>query len=194
MVGLAVAALAALVYLGVVLRGGAGPIRLVKAVPAASLAVALLPQSAGLGAAFFGYALGDLLLLDKERWFLAGLGAFLAGHLVFVGATLGAVSPLLFGFGAGVALTMCVALWPGLHGPLKIAVPTYATALVGLLVAAAALGPMGIAGALAFLLSDAILALQRFRRLSLGGDLAVMVTYYAALLLLAAPRLLPAES
>lgn len=194
MVGLVVAALAAVIYLGVVVRRAEGPIRLVKVVPAGSLAVAIFPHSVGLGAAFLFYALGDLLLLDKGKLFLAGLGAFLVGHLWFVGATLAAVSPLLLGFGAGVALTMCVALWPGLHGPLKVAVPIYAMALVGLLVAATALGPVATAGALVFLLSDAILALQRFRRISVGGDLAVMVTYYAALGLLALPTLVPPGS
>lgn len=186
------AGVAGLLYLGVVSRGLTGPVRLLKVVPALALAAGLARPHPALALAFACYALGDYFLLDKGRRFLPGLGAFLVGHLVFVVAVAAAPSPMLLLPGLAVAAGMCGALWRGLHGRLRVAVPVYALALVALLVAAEALGPLAVAGAAVFLVSDALLALQRFRGWKLGGDPAVMITYYAALGLLAAPALRPA--
>lgn len=66
------AALGGLVYLRVQAAGLRGPIRLLKLAPALLLSVTLADRPL-LAVGFLGYALGDLFLLDKGRWFLAGL-------------------------------------------------------------------------------------------------------------------------
>ncbi len=114
---------------------------------------------------------GDLFLVDADRGFLAGLASFLVAHLLYVAAFLGGVplapaAPYAAGYLAlGVAL--CAWLWPRL-GKLRVPVAVYALALVAMCTAACARGiadrtllaPMG---ATLFLLSDGILAIDRFR-------------------------------
>lgn len=187
----AVALAAALAYLGIVAADVRGPVRLVKVVPALALAWATRHLPPAFPAAFVLSAAGDAFLLDKDRFLLPGLGAFLLAHLAFVAgflavATPGAASAAVLGLGLGVAGVVLTRVWPRLHGVLRVAVPVYALVLVGMAATATALGPAGLAGGLLFLVSDALLAMNRFARPLPGRDLSVLVTYYAALLLLAA--------
>jgi uncharacterized membrane protein YhhN len=179
------ALVAAVGYLAAVFVGRRGwP----KVLPALLLAATSAPASPLAGAGFFLCAVGDACLLDKDRFFLHGLAAFLVGHALFVPALLaratGAPSPwLVVGVVtiASVALTLVV---PRLRGLLRVAIPVYAVALGGMTVAAGAVSPVAAAGALSFVLSDGILAINRFVKPVPRADLVVMLTYYAAILLL----------
>lgn len=181
------AALCALLYLRVQAAGLGGPVRLVKLGPALLLA-ATLPDRPLLAVGFVFYAGGDLALLEKGRWFLVGLGSFLIGHLCVIAGLLAGAPPDPVGLGAGLILAgvMTTLLWPGLRGPLRAAVPVYAAALAGLLAAAVARSPLCGLGAGIFLLSDALLAWNRFRTPFRGAETAVLVTYYTAIGLIAA--------
>lgn len=142
---------------------------------------------------------GDLLLLSRAR-FRAGLGSFFAGHvaytLAFVAAS-AAFTPALgwlavIGTGAGLALRR---LWPHV-GRERLPVACYVAMIA--LMAWTALGrglaagtpqPSGMEaalGAVLFMASDTILAFDRFVRPWRGAHAAVMLTYYAAQLLIAA--------
>lgn len=114
---------------------------------------------------------GDLFLVDAVRGFLAGLASFLVAHLLYVaafvrGAPLAPAAPYAAGYLVlGVAL--CAWLWPRL-GKLRAPVAVYALALVSMCTAACARGIadrslLAPIGATLFLLSDGILAVDRFR-------------------------------
>ena len=140
---------------------------------------------------------GDVLLMLPANLFVAGLLAFLGGHLCFITAFLGdsrlAVRPLawlvcLLAGGANLAL-----LWPSIPATLHLAVAVYALALSCM--AAQALGrawfhagdalarPARYAaiGGLLFMLSDSLLAWNRFHGALPMAVLWVLGSYYAAL-------------
>lgn len=181
------AALSAFGYLRVQAAGMTGPIRLIKLAPALLLAAGLSDRPLLL-VGFVFYALGDLLLLDKARWFLAGLAAFLVGHGLVISGLLASGTPtgLALGLTAPLGIAMVVLLWPALRGPLRVAVPIYAATLMMLVWAATARSPLATVGAVVFLASDALLAWEHFRRPIPGGHTGVLVTYYAAIGLIAA--------
>ena len=148
-------------------------------------------------------ATGDVLLQlmdcrprEKEKFFRAGLGAFLLGHLSYIvafgmlgGASLWAV----LGAAALFALLFC------LQFPLRLdlgaqKLPVYLYAAVISLMAAFAVGATGAGGrgvlaalgGLLFVVSDAILALIFFSPLKKKRLPAWnLITYYAAQILLA---------
>lgn len=179
----AVAALAGLVYLGLVGADVRGWPRALKPVPALALAWATRDAGPLVAGAFVLSALGDALLLDKDRFLLAGLGAFLAAHLLFVAAFVGTTPPsALVGVGVLVAAGAVLRrVWPRLRGKMRVAVPVYAATLAAMAAAAGGLGPWGLAGGLLFVVSDGMLAVRLFRGPYRGGDVGVMATYYAAL-------------
>ncbi|MDP2306330.1 MAG: lysoplasmalogenase family protein, partial [Pseudomonadota bacterium] len=82
------AVVASVAYLVIVTRGMTGMVRGVKMLPALLLAGVLAPVSplAAIGMVFS--AAGDAFLLDKSRFLLHGLAAFLVGHVLFVPAFL----------------------------------------------------------------------------------------------------------
>lgn len=174
------------VYVGLLATGRrVGPLK-----PMPALILAATAPTWTLSAAFACCALGDALLLDKQRWLLHGLGAFLVGHLAF-GVGLAAGPPpvgLVLAVAAGVVVAL-IALRRGLRGRLAVAVPVYAVVLGVMVVAASTRGAVGLAGGLLFLVSDAWLGWTLFgghgrprRRID---DVAVMATYVAALVVLA---------
>ena len=95
------AAVAALAYLGLVARHIMGPLRALKMLPALLLAAAVAPSSTYGAAALVASAAGDAFLLDKTRFLLHGLAAFLVGHALFAAAFVGASgewpSPVVLG-------------------------------------------------------------------------------------------------
>ncbi len=143
----------------------------------------LLVLALGLG------LLGDLLLLgDHPTRFLAGLGAFLVGHLAYVGGfvLLGLDRPWwgLLGvaaLAAGSVPVRWVLTAARREGGAALAGPVAAYVLVigAMTVLAWATGsvPAGI-GATVFLASDTILALDRFVAPRRWAGPAVMVTYH----------------
>lgn len=179
------AAAAAAVYLARVALGRKGPL---KVVPASLLAVAMWPSSPLAALALAFCALGDALLLDKDRFFLHGLGAFLVAHVLLVPALLSrAAGAPSAGPLAGIALAFVLVLagvLPRVRGRLRLAIPLYAAALAAMLAAAAAVSPLSLLAAAIFALSDTLLAVNRFVRPLPAADLAVSLTYQSALLLL----------
>jgi uncharacterized membrane protein YhhN len=140
--------------------------------------------------------LGDVLLLSRRQApFLAGMGAFLAAHVLFAlaFATLPLSLPALVVAGvlmAGVGAATLRWLWPHAHGPMRIALPAYVAAIVAMcaLALAASFGSgvvwLGI-GAIGFAASDISVARDRFVAPGWGNRAWGLPLYYAAQLTLA---------
>ena len=181
------------------------------AVPAllAATALALHPTDPALRAVTVGFLalclVGDVLLMlpsDSTALFAGGLGAFLAAHLL-----------LIFGLAASmdgggwsvvralVALAVVTAVPAGAviravardHRPLLVPVVLYIAVLLvmGAVAVAAGAGagraasdPALLVGALAFIASDTLLAVNRFVRPLPRATLLVHTTYHLALGLL----------
>lgn len=137
---------------------------------------------------------GDVLLLPQIDRFTAGLAAFLLAHLAYLGAfSLGnpiapGQLPLLAPFAvAAVAVTRLV--WPRL-GSLRLPVLAYVTAVTAMAWRAAARGRvpgvppasflLALGGACLFMLSDAILAVRRFRLPSRPAHAVELGLYWIA--------------
>ncbi len=179
-VSLAVAAVFAVVYLPMA-AGAAGPFRSLSK----TLSVAFLALAAALGGAPWLLVLalglcaaGDFCLSEEsETSFMAGVGAFAAGHLAYVALflSIGESDPTRLISGAGpafvagfavVGLFMAWLLAPR-AGDLKVAVLAYVPIILAMGVAALTLPPVaGLAlvlpAALAFMASDITLAFETF--------------------------------
>lgn len=136
---------------------------------------------------------GDVLLMQSDAYFIPGLVAFLVAHGFYIALFL-QDSPrfpsgraLLGTLGVGAA--MLVWLWDGLTDPgLKIAVPVYVGVIA--LMAAQAIGratvlrdarAWGVAvGAVVFMLSDALIAVNRFVLPLPLAPLWILSSYYLA--------------
>lgn len=133
--------------------------------------------------------LGDVFLMlpDRERWFVFGLGAFLVGHLAYIpglwalGVTAG---PLLVGLLIVVAsmATLGRHIVTGVHGTEpELAVPVTVYMLVISVMVASAIGtlrPAAVVGAVLFYCSDALIAWNGFIKEYAWGKVAIMVTYH----------------
>jgi uncharacterized membrane protein YhhN len=138
---------------------------------------------------------GDVFLMLPERYFLPGLGSFLAGHWFYIAA-----------FTAGVGLVISWWLLPLLlvggliygllHSHLgRMRLPVIFYVITILLMAGQALGRWSLldttgallaaAGSLLFVISDAALSLNRFRRPFSWAPIVVLSTYWAAQWLIA---------
>ena len=147
--------------------------------------------------------LGDVMLMLPRDLFVAGLLAFLVGHLLFIVGLLQPPSPPgtpPFAFSpSGLVVASIAALAVGavpatlifrslrqdgaaaLIGPVAV----YLVAILTMAVLAANVGvPAAAVGAAFFVVSDTVLALNRFVRPLLHGDVAVHVTYHLAQVLL----------
>jgi uncharacterized membrane protein YhhN len=170
------------------------------------------PTAGGAGRAAFGQAIvaglvlgaiGDVCLLGAaKRWFLAGLIAFLFGHLAYVagivmiepvgrwGGDAGWLAAVPIGVG-GAALAL---LWPRL-GALRPAVIAYVATIVAMVVAAIAAARGAalpepnrwrlVVGAGVFFVSDLAVARDRFVGHKFANKLWGLPAYYAGQLLLA---------
>jgi uncharacterized membrane protein YhhN len=146
---------------------------------------------------------GDICLMAPRDLFIPGLLAFLGGHVLFIVGLLQPPDPPgtpPFAFSAtGLALAavvvMVVEAVPGAmvvhslsttgQAPLIGPVCVYMAAIGTMVVLAVNVGIVVAAlGAVAFLASDTLLALDRFVRPLPGGKLAVHVTYHCAQILL----------
>jgi uncharacterized membrane protein YhhN len=139
---------------------------------------------------------GDVFLMLPSDRFLAGLASFLLAHLAYVaafgvaGAT--ASEPQLLLPLVVVAVFLLRLLWPGL-GKLVIPVVLYTGTIVVMVWRAWARSrsiptpgtELAAAGAALFLLSDAMLALNRLHRRFPSAQAAVQATYVAAQALIA---------
>lgn len=140
--------------------------------------------------------LGDIALTFPEKWFTAGLVAFLTAHVFYILAfkpgpghrvSTGVFFPfLLYG------LLMFFILAPGL-GKLKLPVLVYVAAITIMAGFAAArfvdLGGtrplLAFAGAALFLVSDSVLAYDRFAKKIGVAQAIILGTYFPAQLLIA---------
>lgn len=141
--------------------------------------------------------LGDVLLMLPWDWFLQGLLAFLVAHLAYLlafarRARLGArLAP--FALYALVAAAILAWLWPGIPAQMRIPVVVYVAALGSMAAQAAAIwmirrdAPSACAaiGAALFLLSDSLIAINRFGEPFEASRLLVLATYWAAQWLIA---------
>ena len=140
--------------------------------------------------------LGDVALMFPDKWFTAGLAAFLAAQVLYIlafkpgpghPATLGVFLPfILYGL-----LTFFI-LAPGL-GPMKPPVFVYIAAITtmagfaaGRFVGLGGTKPLlAFLGAVLFLVSDSVLAYDRFGRKFRLARVLVLGTYFPAQLLIA---------
>ena len=147
-----------------------------------TLAVALLAVLAGMQGgplllvlALALSALGDLFLSrDGDKPFLAGLASFLGAHLAYVALFVmlgGGFAAFATTPSRGVAVGAAVLLGLGMLallmrrvGPeLRLPVTAYVAAILAMVATALTLdAPLVIAGALLFMLSDALLATEKF--------------------------------
>jgi uncharacterized membrane protein YhhN len=141
---------------------------------------------------------GDILLIprDSKKIFLAGLVAFLFGHLAYaiafvqLGLDLPAllISSLVLVPAAGVTMRW---LLPHVEGPMKIAVAAYTFVITAMvLFAASAFALTGaasiLAGAILFYVSDLAVARQQFVARTITNRLWGLPLYFSAQLVLAA--------
>lgn len=173
---LAFAAILAIVYWLFFMRAPQGIARsLMKTVPVALLAIAALAgsQPGLLALALTLSAIGDAFLSRQgDRAFMGGLGSFLLAHLAFTALFLPAAmangstggntmqAALIVGV---LVLAVLFRLWPHL-GALRLPVIVYALAIGSMAVAAAAgqENRMVLAGVALFVVSDIVLALEKF--------------------------------
>lgn len=160
-------------------------------------AATLAPASAGRAWVVGGLVLsllGDIcLMFEGNTAFMGGLGSFLLAHLAFIAAFSGGLPwglppawTLLLG---AYALGMVRVLWPR-TGPLRVPVLIYSAVLFAMALAAARAhqafaspaSAWGLAGALMFIVSDSLLAADRFLRHHRRAQVAILLTYWAALL------------
>ena len=131
---------------------------------------------------------GDVFLMGDERWFIAGLGSFLVGHLAYIVALQLAptsVPGTLLGL-AVVAAAVPLAGWRivkgvalGDHRAMVVPVVAYSIVISAMVVSAFGTeAAWAIVGASLFYASDTILAWNRFLEPRRYGPLAVMVTYH----------------
>lgn len=169
---------------------------MIKSIPAVTLcimALVYLPGITGqtLALGFFFSAVGDTALsFEKseggEGWFIGGLGAFLIAHVCYMvaffqhhvyqpGRLPVAIALILF------AVVMAAVLWPRL-GKLRLPVLVYIAVIMGMGIAAsfnAAAGVWLIVGAVLFMLSDSLIAVNKFLREVPMAHLLIMITYYS---------------
>ncbi len=152
-----------------------------------------------LGGALALSAVGDFLLgvrrlgsLDGESLFLLGLGSFLLAHLVYIAlfrryrakvwrkpgaARMFGVLAILVALGVMLGI-----LWPSL-GSMVIPVVVYSLVLCGMSISAMLADlrtPWAGVGALLFIVSDAMLAISKFRGPFPGNLQLIWITYYSA--------------
>lgn len=161
-----------------------------------ALAVVLLPDGADrswLLAALVFCLLGDVALMRHgDVAFAAGLAAFLVGHGLFVVVFLNRQAawtlPVWWPVLAVYAVLMLVWLLPK-TGKLAPAVLVYVAAIMAMALAAGGLSatfglqgkPLVLLGALLFVASDTLLAVDRFIKPFAAAHGLILATYYSAL-------------
>lgn len=148
-------------------------------------------------------AIGDFALLgSKPSWFMAGLVAFLLGHIAYVVAAAQLVSPAQWPAYGGVLIAVPIVaalialkwLWAHL-GDMRGAVVVYVFAIVLMVIAAMAVAHSGrlpepqrtrfVVGAILFFISDLSVARNRFIEKSVKNLVWGIPAYFAGQLLIA---------
>jgi uncharacterized membrane protein YhhN len=186
MVLVVISILASLAYIAATEWHAVLGIVVLKTLPVALLAVyALRKRRVDLGVALVLSAAGDALLGLGKTWFLAGLIAFLASHLVYTFTFVRRWRKPRFGAPAVAVIlysaTLGIWLIPA-TGKLAVPVGCYLVAISAMVVSAlAARFPTCwvAVGAVLFLLSDSILAIHKFRMPVPYASFLIWTTYYA---------------
>lgn len=149
-----------------------------------------------IAAALFFSWLGDIFLLLEDRnaaWFMAGLGSFLLAHIMyitfFVQTRRLQTAPVKWNLPAVVMIGLYAVLLVGFLYPrignLQIPVAIYATTIAIMLITAlhafdysnSKAGRYCIAGAVLFLCSDSLLAINKFYHSFPAAGIFIMATY-----------------
>lgn len=165
-------------------------IKILSIAPLVLLPLLVAPARLGLSLALLASLLGDIsLVFPGKVWFLRGLLAFLAAHIVYVylfskqtrkPLRLTAAEILGCAFLVSGAISALAFLWPWL-GVMQLPVLIYASALTGMNIAALLTRMPGVFfGALLFLISDTLLGLRIFGGLPGWSSFFIWATYYAA--------------
>ena len=170
----------------------------VKAVPAVCLALLCLSEVKGLRGrllflAFLLCASGDAVLsLDSGRHFIAGLVLFLLAQLTFLATFAMDFGPRRGKVPVAAILIVYAAVMGAILRPYlgDMVLPVYAylsviTAMGIMASLRATTNKKVITGAIIFIASDSIIAVNKFAASVPAADYLVMVTYYAALFLIA---------
>jgi uncharacterized membrane protein YhhN len=139
---------------------------------------------------------GDVFLMLPSDRFAAGLASFFVAHLAYIAAFLPGAADELSGWTAAPFLLVVGILYRSLAGSLgrlKLPVIAYMLAIATMawlalerwlhLDGAGAL--IACVGAMLFLISDAVLAIDRFRTGFAGAQAAILSSYFAAQCLIA---------
>jgi uncharacterized membrane protein YhhN len=125
---------------------------------------------------------GDVLLMLPTDRFVAGLLAFFAGHVAYVGALPGPVAPRVVWLVLMLAATAPISrrlLRAVPDAALRSGVAAYMLVIAGMVSSALASGIGSAAvGALFFLVSDSLLGWNRFVRPFANARVAIIVTYH----------------
>ena len=195
------ASLIAMLLYGFVLVGRAPSLlrTVVKTAAVIALAYACLVWGSPwlLIAALLACAMGDAFLAgDPKRWLAPGLGAFLIGHVLYIvlftlhrplGMEPSGLQMAGIGLVSAAAVAMLAFLWKHL-GPLRPAVVLYVIVIAVMTGSSVLLTGSywsAMIGSVAFMASDAVLAISLFRDEKLFGsgratDWAVWFLYYGA--------------
>ena len=129
---------------------------------------------------------GDMLLMLPADAFVAGLGAFLVGHVLYVagfwshgpdGVVFAVVLVAVLAVLSPVATPILKALRP--ERELMLAVTLYMAVIAVMASSALSSGnPLAAAGAVLFVVSDTMIAWNRFVRPFAAADVGIMVTYH----------------
>lgn len=140
-------------------------------------------------ALFFSGCGDTLLALPHERWFLYGLGAFLLAQLTYTAGFFRARRAIIDSQARRrlmLLATFMVAIAAGVlpaSGELIVPVAAYFVAIAAMACTAALhrySGLMLFAGAFIFVLSDSMIAINKFVMPFEGARYAIMLTYYTA--------------
>jgi uncharacterized membrane protein YhhN len=141
---------------------------------------------------------GDVFLLWPKEGFLPGLVAFLMAHLAYIAAFCVpvrlAAKPAVFVAYAVVAGLILATLWPGIPGALRAPVVAYVVCLAAMAAQAGAwwrsrvgtgaadpsLARTAMLGGLLFLVSDSLLAINKFGAPLPLSSLWILLTYWLA--------------
>lgn len=169
----------------------------IKAIPVLTLSVLALTKVVGLKgkllfAALIFSAGGDIALaLGEGQYFIIGLGLFLVAHIVYI-VTFSRdfkaqksripIAVLLVAYAVAIAVIMTPSL-----KEMMLPVYVYMVVITLMGIFAAFRGPKSklvLYGALSFIVSDSILAINRFMVAVPASDYLIMITYYLAQVLI----------
>lgn len=154
------------------------------------------PYALAIGIGLLFSLMGDIWQMLSRRHFLKALVSFLITHICYALAFLGAkpapgslwpLAPVSL-----IGASILTYLWPGLSAGMKRAVSAYVAVIVGMVALAAgqalakpsAATLLAAAGAFLFLASDAVLAVNRFRRPFRLAQAVILSSYFAGQLMI----------